>query len=37
MHGELKNYKMTPIPMIEEYTMQLFKEMEANIVNKKIK
>ena len=35
MHEELRNEKMTPIPKAEECTMQLFKEMEATIVNKK--
>ena len=33
-HEELKNEKMTPIPKAEECTIQLFKEMEATIVNK---
>ena len=37
MHEELKNEKTTPIPKIKECTIQLFKEMEATIVNKKIK
>ena len=37
MHEELKNEKTTTIPKIEECTIQLFKEMEATIVNKKIK
>ena len=37
MHEELKNEKMTPIPKTEECTIQLFKEMEATIVNKKKK
>ena len=36
MHEELKNEKTTPIPKTEESTIQLFKEMEATIVNKKI-
>ena len=35
MHEELKNEKMTPIPKMEECTIQLFKKMEATIVNKK--
>ena len=34
-HEELKNEKMTPIPKAKEYTIKLFKEMEATIVNKK--
>ena len=34
MHEELKNEKMTPIPKATKYTIQLFKEMEATIVNK---
>ena len=34
-HEELKNEKMTPIPKVEECTIQLFKEMKATIVNKK--
>ena len=37
MHEELKNEKMTPIPNTKECTIQLFKEMEANMMNKKIK
>ena len=36
-HEELKNEKITPISKTEEYTMQLFEEVEATIVNKKIK
>ena len=36
MHEELKNEKTNPIPKIEECTINLFKEMEATIVNKKI-
>ena len=37
MHEELKNEKMTHIPKAEECTIQLFKEMEATIVNKRKK
>ena len=37
MHEELKNEKTTSIPKTEDCTIQLFKEMEATIVNKKIK
>ena len=37
MHEELKNEKMTPIPKVEDCTIQFFKEMEATIINKKIK
>ena len=37
MHKKLKNEKTTPIPKTKEFTMQLFKEMEATIVNKKVK
>ena len=33
MHEELKNEKITPIPKKEECTIQLFKKMEATIVN----
>ena len=36
MHEELKNEKMTPILKVEECTIQLFEEVEATIVNKKI-
>ena len=36
MYEELKNEKMTPIPKTEECTIQLFKEMKATIVKKKI-
>ena len=32
-----ENEKMTPISKAEECTIQLFKEMEATIVSKKIK
>ena len=35
MHEELKNEKMTHIPKAEECTIQLFKEKETTIVNKK--
>ena len=35
MHEDLKIEKVTPIPKVEECTIQLFKEMEATIVNKK--
>ena len=34
-HEELKNEKITPIPKAGECTVQLFKDMEATIVNKK--
>ena len=37
MHEELTNKKMTPILKVGKCTIQLFKEMEASIVNKKIK
>ena len=37
MHEELKNEKMTPNPKTKECSMQLFEEVEATIVNKKIK
>ena len=37
MHEELKNEKTTPIPKTEECTIQIFKDMEATIVNKKNK
>ena len=37
MHEELKNEKMTPIPKAEECTIQLFKEIEVTIMNKKKK
>ena len=37
MREELKNEKMTPILKAGKFTIQLFKEMEATIVNKKIK
>ena len=37
MHKELKNEKTTPIPKTKECNMQLFKEMEDTIVNKKVK
>ena len=37
IHEELKNEKMTPILKAEECTIQLFEEVEATIVNKKIK
>ena len=36
IHEELKNEKITPISKIEECTMQLYVEVEATIVNKKI-
>ena len=36
MHEELKNENTTPIPKTEKCTIQLFKEMKATIVNKKI-
>ena len=37
MREELKKEKMTPILKAGKCTIQLFKEMEATIVNKKIK
>ena len=37
MHEKFKIEKMTPILKAEECTIQLFEEVEATIVNKKIK
>ena len=37
MYEEWKNEKMAHIPKTGECTIQLFKKMEATIVNKKIK
>ena len=36
IHEELKNEKITPISKTKECTMELFEEVEATIVNKKI-
>ena len=37
MHEELKIEEVTPMSKVEECIVQLCKEMEATIVNKKIK
>ena len=37
MNEKLKNEKMTPILKAEDCIIQMFKEMEATIVNKTIK
>ena len=37
MYKELKNKKMTPMFEVDEYIVQLNKELEATIVNQKEK
>ena len=37
MHEAMKNEKITPTSEVDEYIIQLFKEMETIVVNKKIK